>query len=313
MAGYLGDRFSKQKVIVYLKFLELPLMLMGVAGILIGNVYFLFFVVALTGCQCALFGPAKFGSLPEILRPDKISAGNGLMWFATVIATAMGFVVAGLLDKHAKADLRYGISFDQIWLVAVFLIGMAIVGWMFTLLIKPLPPADPHRKLPKNPVVEKLANLNTLYRNRPLFLAALGMAYFWLLGSMAQSGVVEFGKNELQLFDHELWKLQVMLILGVASGSIIAGLWSAGKVELGIVTIGATGMALSETLLAAVGWTTEPPSKEHLQQTEIRLEQKKAEAREAQSEKRKNRDAAVRPNDSANSSATAESSVASAP
>lgn len=313
MAGYLGDRFSKQKVIVYLKFLELPLMLLGIAGILMRNVHFLFFVVALTGCQCALFGPAKFGSLPEILRPDKISAGNGLMGFATVIATAMGFVVAGLLDKHAKADLRYEISFDQIWLVAVFLVGMAIIGWLFTLLIKPLPPADPHRKLPKNPVVETLANLNTLYRNRPLFFAALGMAYFWLLGSMAQSGVVEFGKNELQMFDHELWKLQVMLILGVASGSIIAGLWSAGKVELGIVTIGAAGMALSATLLAVVGWTIEPPSKEHLQQTEIRLEQRKAEARETQVEKRKLRDAKLKANGTGNSLAVPEQSVEEAP
>ena len=286
MAGFLADRFSKQKVIVYLKLLELPLMLLGLGGILMGNVYFLFFVVALTGCQCALFGPAKFGALPEILRPDKISSGNGLMGFATVIATAMGFVVAGVLHEHAKADLRYETSLDQIWLVAVFLVGMAIIGWLFTLLIKPLPAADPHRRLPPNPVVETWSNLSTLYRNRPLFLAALGMAYFWLLGSMAQSGVVEFGKNELQLFDEELWKLQVMLILGVASGSIVAGLWSAGKVELGIVTVGAVGMAISATMLSVVGWSIEPPLPEHVQQTEIRRDAERTEAREKAEQQR---------------------------
>ncbi len=286
MAGYLADRFSKQKVIVYLKLLELPLMLLGLGGILMGNVHFLFFVVALTGCQCALFGPAKFGALPEILRPDKISAGNGLMGFATVIATALGFVIAGLLHEHAKVDLHYATSVDQIWLVALFLVGMAIIGWLFTLLVVPLPAADPLRRLPPNPVVETWSNLNTLFRNRPLFLAALGMAYFWLLGSMAQSGVVEFGKNELQMFDEELWKLQVMLILGVASGSIIAGLWSAGKVEVGIVTVGAVGMAISAILLSVVGWSIEPPSAEHVRQTEIRRDAERADARKKTEQKR---------------------------
>lgn len=286
MAGYLADRFSKQKVIVYLKFLELPLMLMGIAGIFLQNVYFLFFVVALTGCQCALFGPAKFGALPEILRPDKLSAGNGLMGFATVIATAMGFIVAGLFYDPAEIDLRSTITLDQAWKIATFLTVTALVGWLFTLLIKPIPAADPHRRLPPNPVRETFGNLSQLYRNRPLFLVALGMAYFWLLGSMAQSGVVEFGKNQLQLFEKELGPLQAMLIFGVAAGSILAGWWSAGKIELGIVTIGAIGMAVSATALSVIGWSIEPPSAGVLQQTEVRQKADRLKAKVEQAERR---------------------------
>lgn len=286
MAGYLADRFSKQKVIVYLKFLELPMMLLGIAGIFLRNVYFLFFVVALTGCQCALFGPAKFGALPEILKPSKLSAGNGLMGFATVIATAMGFIVAGLFYDPAEIDLRSTITVDQVWKVGTFLTVTALVGWLFTLLIKPIPAADPHRRLPPNPVTETWGNLRQLYRQRPLFLVALGMAYFWLLGSMAQSGVVEFGKNELQLFERELAPLQAMLIFGVAAGSIIAGLWSAGKIELGIVTIGALGMAISATSLSVIGWSIEPPTAEAISQTEARLKQDRAEAKKEQAKRR---------------------------
>ena len=271
MAGYLGDRFSKQKVIVYLKFLELPLMLLGVAGLLMGNVPFLFFVVALTGCQCALFGPAKFGALPEVLRPDKLSAGNGVMGFVTVIGTAMGLVVAGFLDDKSKINLNDAVSLWQVKSEAIFLVTLAIIGWFCTLLIKPLPPADPHRKLAKNPVAETWHNLSQLYRNRPLFLAALGMGYFWLLGSLAQNGVMEFGLNELQLLNKtEVTPLQAMLVLGVAVGSILAGLWSAGKVELGIVTIGAAGMALSALLMFAVGFPIEPPKPEAIEQTATR-------------------------------------------
>lgn len=271
MAGYLGDRFSKQKVIVYLKFLELPLMLLGIAGIMMRNVPFLFFVVALTGCQCALFGPAKFGALPEILRPDKLSAGNGVMGFVTVIGTAMGLVVAGILDDKSKINLSDAVSLGQVSSEAIFLVSLAIIGWFCTLLIAPLPPADPHRKLAANPVAETWHNLSQLYRNRPLFLVALGMGYFWLLGSLAQNGVLEFGMNELQLLDKtEVTPLQAMLVLGVATGSILAGLWSAGKIELGIVTVGASGMASSALLMFVVGFPIESPTPEAIEQTAIR-------------------------------------------
>jgi acyl-[acyl-carrier-protein]-phospholipid O-acyltransferase/long-chain-fatty-acid--[acyl-carrier-protein] ligase len=282
MAGYLGDRFSKQKVIVYLKLLELPLMLMGVVGILMRNVPFLFFVVALTGCQCALFGPAKFGALPEILRPEKLSAGNGMMGFVTVIGTAMGLVVAGILDDKSRINLADAVSLWQVKSEAIFLVVLAIIGFLCTLLIKPLPPADPHRKLARNPVAETWQNLSQLYRNRPLFLVALGMGYFWLLGSLAQNGVLEFGLNELQLLDKtEVTPLQAMLVLGVAGGSVLAGLWSAGKVELGIVTVGGAGISLSAILMFAVGAPIEPPKPEDIQQTAIRrLDERLAKARD---------------------------------
>src|SRR3954471_7349916 len=75
-AGYLADRFSKRSVIVWCKVAEIALM--ALVSLVIGHVYAMFFVVALIGCQAALFGPAKLGSIPEMLRPNKISTANGL-------------------------------------------------------------------------------------------------------------------------------------------------------------------------------------------------------------------------------------------
>ena len=34
--------------------------------------------VFLMGAQAALYGPSKFGSLPELLRADRLAAGNGI-------------------------------------------------------------------------------------------------------------------------------------------------------------------------------------------------------------------------------------------
>src|SRR5207244_4035383 len=59
-----------------------------------------------------------------------------------------------------------------------------------------------------------------------------------------------------------------------------------GKVELGIVTIGAVGLSISATLLSVVGWSIEPPTADSLKQTAIRRNAELTEAREKAEKKR---------------------------
>ena len=89
-AGYLADRFSKRTVIVGCKVAELVMLIMGVGAILSGSLWLMFGVVFLLGAQSALFGPSKFGSIPEIVRSDRISAANGLIGMTTVVAIVAG-------------------------------------------------------------------------------------------------------------------------------------------------------------------------------------------------------------------------------
>jgi len=54
-------------------------MLLGVAAVLTGSVTLLFVVVGLMGAQSALFSPSRYGAIAEILPPNKLTKGNGLM------------------------------------------------------------------------------------------------------------------------------------------------------------------------------------------------------------------------------------------
>ncbi len=89
-AGYFADRFSKRTVIVACKVAEVILMILGVAVILHGNVWLMFFTLFLMGGHSAIFGPSKYGSIPEIVRPDRISAANGLIGMTTIMAIVFG-------------------------------------------------------------------------------------------------------------------------------------------------------------------------------------------------------------------------------
>jgi acyl-[acyl-carrier-protein]-phospholipid O-acyltransferase/long-chain-fatty-acid--[acyl-carrier-protein] ligase len=256
-AGYLADRFSKRTVIIGCKVAELVIMILGVAAILVSRysetwaLYMLFVVVALMGSQSALFSPSKLGSIPEIVRSNLISAANGLVGMTTVLAIVVGTIAGNFLYVATKP-----LGLHMWWISAAALIGLALIGLAASLLISPLQSANPARRFPFNAPQQTLRDLVTLASDRPLLRAALGMMVFWGMGALAQMNVdrlvIDLG------FGQEYVGISLALLaLGVGVGSLLAGLWSAGKVELGVVSLGAGGIAISAILLS-VGQTVFP-------------------------------------------------------
>ncbi|MBN1911123.1 MAG: MFS transporter, partial [Pirellulales bacterium] len=246
-AGYLADRFSKRSVIIGCKVAEIVIMALGVVAILSGQVIPMFVVVALMGAQSALFGPSKFGSIPEIVRDRSISAANGLVGLTTVIAVVAGTVSGNYL--YAKTQ---PLGTHLWWFWAAALLGVATVGWLASLLIGPLRAANPTRSIPWNFPWQTVRDLRRLGSNRPLLRAALGTAFFWSLAALAQMNVDLFAIQELATDQESVGLLLGVLALGVGLGSVLAGVWSAGKVELGIVPIGAAMIAVSAIVLFGV-------------------------------------------------------------
>ena len=77
--GLLADRFSKRKVIVGCKLLEMFIMTVGIVAIMMSSLPLLLVAVAMMGAQSALFSPSRLGSIPETVKSEKISAANGVV------------------------------------------------------------------------------------------------------------------------------------------------------------------------------------------------------------------------------------------
>ena len=109
-AGYLADAFSKKRVILGCKFAEIVIMGLGILAIYTESLVFLFVVVAVMGAQSAIFSPAKLGCIPELLKPEKISAANGLFGLTTVGATVVGMGLGNWLSDLWQANPQVNIS-----------------------------------------------------------------------------------------------------------------------------------------------------------------------------------------------------------
>lgn len=255
-AGWLADRFSKRNVIVGCKFAEIVIMALGLGTILWGNLYAMFAVVALMGAQSALFSPAKLGAIPELVRSDRISAANGVFGLTTVVAIVGGTVAGGWLFTQTTIE-GMGPGRYRWWISAAALLGVASVGWIASLLIRRLRPANPGQPFPLDAPVHTGRDLANLFSHKPLFLAALGSAFFWWLGSLAQVNIDLFGKKVLYIEQDQISILLGLMTLGVGVGSVLAGFLSRGRIELGMVPFGAAIIAGAAVLLSTISGGTE--------------------------------------------------------
>lgn len=253
-AGFLADRFSKRQVMVWAKLAEVALVGLTVALIPAGNVYLLFGALALLGTQAALMAPSRLGAIAELVPGTRISAANAVIGMGTVAATVAGTIVGNGLAEWSRPR-----GTQLIWLSASVLVGVAVVGFLASLLIDRLPAARPQLRWSWNFLSQTGRDLAGLYRQRNLWRVALGIAFFWLLGALANMTVDAHATEALGVSQDKVGPLLGMLALGMGCGAAMAGVCSAGRVEVGLVPIAATGVVLSTLGLffagGSYGWS----------------------------------------------------------
>ena len=100
LGGELADRFDKAAVARRLKLAEIlrPVCPSVASG---QSVPMLFLALALFGIIAALFGPIKYGILPDHLEPEELGTGNALVEGATFLAILLGTIAGGLASTGA--------------------------------------------------------------------------------------------------------------------------------------------------------------------------------------------------------------------
>ena len=244
--GFLADRLSKRTVSIAVKIFEIAVMSLVCGGLATNNQEILLAGIFLMGTHSAFFGPSKYGLLPELLPEEKLSWGNGIIEFGTITAIILGTVAAAFMHELFGAN--------QSW-SGVILIALACLGLGASLGITRVPAADPARKFRPNFVADLLAQFDLVRKDRPLALAFLGNTYFFFLGALLKLDLFFYGKIIFHVGDTEIGFLNIALALGIGIGSVTAGYASGGKIEHGLVPLGAFGLSFISALLSFSHWS----------------------------------------------------------
>ncbi len=244
VGGYFADKYSKRSVTIWTKVFEIGAMIFAIAGFAFQSMTMAMISVFLASTQGALFGPSKYGLLPELLPEKKLSWGNGVIELGTFLAAITGTVLGGYLSV-VFAGRQY--------LSGIVFLACSFVGLITSFGISKVPAADPEKKLRLNFLVDLWAQCRLISRDRVLYLAVAGNMYFFFLAGLLQFVIVFYGRDVLHVPATESGFLQASIAIGIGVGSLAAGYLSGGKIEYGLIPLGALGITTFGFLLAAPG------------------------------------------------------------
>ena len=234
-SGQLAEKFDHAWLMRGVKNFEIAIMAIAALGFATHQVPVLLLCTFLMGLHSTLFGPVKFAYLPRILKPQELTGGNGMVEMGTFVAILLGNVVGGLLV--AIPEVGHAV-------VAVACVCLAGVGRWASGHIPSLPASVPDTAINWNPFTEAQRNLQ-LARNHPqVFRALLGISWMWFFGAMFLSQFPSFAREVLHGDAHVASLLLVMFSIGIGLGALMCETLSRGRVEIGLVPLGALGMSV---------------------------------------------------------------------
>ena len=257
-SGFISDRYSKSLVMRISAGLAVLITLVITASYYLGMFELAFAMTFLLALQSAIYSPAKYGYIKELVGSDYITMGNGVVQAVTTVAILGGILAYSIFFE----DFLEGVSYHD---SSEILQHIAPIGWALVIgsiiefmLAYRLP--DTHIECEKRfdfsryiRMVYLKENLALLRKKEVIFVSILGLSLFWGISQVVLSTFPEYAKNSIGITNTVIVQgMMAIAGIGIVAGSIIAGKVSSRHIEIGTIPLGAIGITLSLFLLPMI-------------------------------------------------------------
>lgn len=233
-SGQLADKFEKSKIIRFVKVFEIGIMGFAAIGFLTHSLWLLVAALFMMGMHSTLFGPVKYAYLPQHLSEQELVGGNGMVEMGSFVAILLGQVLGAWLIIKNSGEL----------ITAIAIIVIAALGYWVSTDVPNSPAADPSLKINWNPITETYRNLKQIWGQQEIWLAIIGISWFWFFGATLLAQFPNLAKNVLYGDESVFILLLSIFSIGIGIGSLMCEKLSRGKVEIGLVLLGAIGLTI---------------------------------------------------------------------
>lgn len=231
--GEIADSNDKAWVARRLKFAEIFVQMIAAAGFVLGSLPLLYLALFGLGMIAALFGPVKYGILPDHLETNELPAGNALVEGATFLAILLGVIVGGYAASHDRGSVG----------VVVQLMAVALTCWGASLFIPATGIGAPNLKVERNFVASSARMVRELAQDQRAWIGGLAVSWFWLTGAVALSLVPIIVKQKTGGGIDVETAITALFAIGMAIGSLLAAIIAQGRIFLLPTPLAALAMA----------------------------------------------------------------------
>jgi hypothetical protein len=243
LAGEIADANDKAAVARSVKLAEIFVQMVAASGLWLVSLPLLYMALFGLGVIATLFGPVKYGLLPDHLKRHELMAGNALVETATFLAILFGLIAGALAAKQNIAP--QAITFQ--------LMAIALACYLMSCFIPPTGIASPNLRIHANVLASTFTLLRELQGAPFLWRSALALSWFWLTGAVSISLVPVAVRHATAGGIEVEAAISGPFAIGIGAGSLVAAQIAAGRIQLKPVPVAALGMAL---FLIALGLGT---------------------------------------------------------
>jgi acyl-[acyl-carrier-protein]-phospholipid O-acyltransferase/long-chain-fatty-acid--[acyl-carrier-protein] ligase len=230
--GEMADAQDKARLARRLKLAEIFVQAAAAAGLWLSSLPLLYAALFGLGVIGSLFGPMKYGILPDLIGKHELVAGNALVEAATFIAIFLGLIAGGLSAGGRSPEGT-----------VVQLMTIALACYVSSLFIPATRPAAPDLQLNPNFFASTMSLLRELSGDAKLWPRSIAVSWFWMTGAIALSLVPVVIRNKTGGGIIVETAISALFALGIGIGSISAAIIARGRIFLKPVPYAAIAMA----------------------------------------------------------------------
>ena len=234
IGGEMADRFDKALIARRLKLAEIAVAGLAGVGFMMHSVGVLMGALGGFGIIAALFGPIKYGILPDHLKREELPSGNALIEGATFIAVLLGTIFG---TKAAVGD-------EAGWTVAALMLVFAVLCWVSSLFIPKTGEAAPDLKINPNILGSTFGLIRALWQDSRLWRGTVTASWFWLVGAVSLAMLATLVKNRLGGTEDLYIACMMIFSISIGVGSMLAAYLAHGRIVLLPTAIGAFLMGI---------------------------------------------------------------------
>ena len=222
LGGEIADSHDKAVIARRLKFAEIGVQMVAAAGFWFGSLPMLYGALFGLGVIAALFGPIKYGILPDHLETSELPAGNALIEGATFLAILCGLIVGGYAADHVR---------DPLGVVAQLMV-IAVLCWGASRFIPATGAAAPHLRPTANIFASTARLVRDLAADQRLWTGGVAVSWFWMTGAIALSLVPVLIKTRIGGGIDVETAISALFAVGIGLGSVLAAVMAHGRIRL---------------------------------------------------------------------------------
>lgn len=286
LAGFLSDRFSKQRVVLWTQVSQVAVFVMFIGALWLRmpqtSLLLSLVVFFLLSTQATILSPAKMGIMKDLAGSRRLGTISGLLQMTMMAGILVGMWaggtvfgnnirqlsaavfaldifrgiapswLSGSLDAHHAAfgrglDATAWSSSLTLMLIVCAVSSLQIIGALFV----QRTPGHPRVEFTRDVMWEHFGQINLLFENAAIRTAVIGKTFFWLVSNALMLEVVGIAKllhpGDPAGVSDSMSLMSLMLGVGVMVGSLVASLASRKGINLRIVP--SAGIAMTIGLL----------------------------------------------------------------